>query len=409
MRILFVLPYVPSLIRVRPYNLIRELARRHEIHVLATTTRRELQYAEHLRAFCRFVDVVPLRLGASARSCFAAALNGEPLQAAVCRMPELQRRLGDILVEDDFDLVHVEHLRAAHLRARIPDRLPTLFDSVDCLSLLLERTRRSSLSLRQRVLAMLELRRTRAYEASLLSRFDRIIVTSPEDAQALQALAPSVEVKVVPNGVDLGYFRPAGGARETATIVFSGKMSYHANATAALYFAREILPLIRGLRPDVRLRIVGSNPPGSVRALSRDPDISVTGYLPDIREGLRSATLAVCPVTVKVGIQNKILEAMAMGIPVVSTRQGVEGLSAEPGGDVIVADGPAEFAGQVCRLLADPALRERVGRAGRRYVEIHHRWDAAARKLETLYVEAIERRTFFLRAAAPGPRCAAGS
>jgi sugar transferase (PEP-CTERM/EpsH1 system associated) len=393
LRILFLLPYVPSLIRVRPYHLIRELARRHEIHVLATSTSRELQYVEQLRSFCRSVDVVLLRPGASARSCFAAALRGEPLQAAVCRMPELERRLDAILAEHAFDLVHVEHLRAAHLRARIPSSLPTLFDSVDCISLLLDRARRSSHSLRQRVVATLELQRTRAFEGATLSRFDRVIATSTEDAAALQALAPSVDVTVVPNGVDLDYFRPVDGLRDQATIVFSGKMSYHANATAALYFARRILPLVREMRPDVRLRIVGSNPPRSVQALSRDPSISVTGHAPDIRVGLRNATLAVCPVTVKVGIQNKILEAMAMGIPVVSTTRGVEGLAAVPGRDVMVADSPAEFAAHVCRLIGDPALGQHVGQAGRRYVELHHRWDAAARTLETLYAEAIELRT----------------
>jgi len=393
LRILFLLPYVPSPIRVRPYHLIRELARRHEIHVLATTPRGELQYAEQLRSFCRRVDVVPLRRGASARSCFAAALRGEPLQAAVCRGPELERRLDASLVDHAFDLVHVEHLRVAHLRARIPDSLPTLFDSVDCISLLLDRARRSSHSLWQRGVATLELQRTRAFEGAMLSRFDRVMATSTEDAGALQALAPSVDVAVVPNGVDLDYFRRADEPREEATIVFSGKMSYHANATAALFFARRILPLVRGLLPEVRLRIIGSNPPRSVLSLSRDPLISVTGHVPDIRVGLRNATIAICPVTVKVGIQNKILEAMAMGIPVVSTTLGIEGLAAVPGRDVMVADSPAEFAADVCRLIGDPALGERLGQAGRRYVELHHRWDAAARKLETLYTEAIERRT----------------
>jgi sugar transferase (PEP-CTERM/EpsH1 system associated) len=405
LRILYVLPYVPSLIRVRPYHLIRELARRHEIHVLAASTRLELPYAEHLRSFCSGVDVVPLRAGASAGSCFAAALRGEPLQAAVCRVPELERRLDAILAEHAFDVVHVEHLRAAHLRPRIPSGLPTLFDSVDCISLLLDRARRASHSLWQRVVAVLELQRTRAFEAGMLPRFDRVMATSTEDAAALQALAPSIDVAVVPNGVDLDYFRPADEPREPATIVFSGKMSYHANATAALYFASKILPLIRTIRPDARLRIVGSGPPRSVRALSRDPDISVTGYLPDIRDGLRGAAVAVCPISVKVGIQNKILEAMAMGIPVVSTTRGIEGLGAVPGRDVMVADSPAEFAAHVGRLIGDPALGERVGQAGRRYVELHHRWDATARKVETLYTEAIERRAHsWLPATQPGSR-----
>jgi glycosyltransferase involved in cell wall biosynthesis len=169
-------------------------------------------------------------------------------------------------------------------------------------------------------------------------------------------------------------------------------MSFHANVTAALHFVRRIFPLIRAARPDARLCIVGSDPPRAIRALGSDPAISVTGYVPDLREALGRATVAVCPVTVKVGIQNKVLEAMAMGVPVVSTREGVEGLETEPGRDLLVADSPAGFAEHVCRLLADPGLRARLGSAGRRYVEAQHRWDVAASRLEDLYSEAISSR-----------------
>jgi glycosyltransferase involved in cell wall biosynthesis len=213
-------------------------------------------------------------------------------------------------------------------------------------------------------------------------------VTAPEDARALRELVPTAKVAVVPNGVDLDYFRPLAGEREPATLVFSGKMSYHANVSAVLHFVRHVLPLIRAVRPDVRLRVVGSQPPRSIQTLARDPAIAVTGYVPDIREIVGRATVVLCPVTVKVGIQNKVLEAMAMGLPVVSTRAGLEGLVAAPGHDLLVADGAAEFAAHVCRLLADADLRASLGRAGRHYVETHHRWDVAARQLENLYHEA---------------------
>jgi len=392
MRILFVLPYVPSLIRVRPYNFIRQLARRHEVAVLATGSGREVADGDGLRAICRGVYMVPLSRAASLRSCALAAARGEPLQSAVCQSPALEGRLLELLAERRFDVVHVEHLRAARLGTLVPDDVPTVFDSVDCISLLLERTLRASHSLRQRMVAALELRRTRAYEARLLGQFDRVVVTSPQDAQALRALAPRSEVAVVPNGVDLDYFRPSGAPPDPATLVFSGKMSYHANVTAALHFVRRIFPLVRAARPDARLRIVGSDPPRAIRALGSDPAISVTGYVPDLREALGRAAVAVCPVTVKVGIQNKVLEAMAMGVPVVSTREGVEGLETEPGRDLLVADNPAGFAEHVCRLLADPGLRDRLGSAGRRYVEARHRWDVAAGRLEDLYSEAISSR-----------------
>ncbi len=387
-RILFIAPYIPSPIRVRPFHFIRELARHHKVAVLATGTGRELADAARLRTMCQAVEVVPFTRSAALRSCLAATMRGIPLQAAVCQSPAFRRRLRDLLATGSFDLVHLEHLRASRLIEDIPDALPRVYDSVDCISLLLDRTRRSSHSARQRLIAMLELRRTQAYEAQLLARFDKVVVTSPDDASALGALNPSADITVVPNGVDLASFAPFEGPREAATLVFSGKMSYHANATAALHFVKEIFPAIRAVVPEARLRIVGSAPPPSIRELARDPAIEVTGYVPDLRAAIGTATVAVCPVTVKVGIQNKVLEAMAAGLPVVCSREGTAGLAARAGGDYLVADDSDGFARDVCRLLADPALRDDVGRAGRQYVESHHRWSAVVNQLEQCYSEA---------------------
>lgn len=391
MRILFVAPYVPDLIRVRPYNFVRELARRHEVAVLAAQTGAKAGAVGDLRSFCRRVEVVPIDLSDSLRSCAKAFLQGEPLQAAFCRSWELERRLAALLAEEVFDVVHVEHLRAAHARASIPGSLPTVFDAVDCISLLLERTLCASHSLRQRAIAALELRRTRTFEARLLRSYDLTVVTSPEDGRALEALAPDRAVAVVPNGVDLEYFRPVPGPRDPATLVLSGKMSYHANVTAVFDFYRRVWPLVRERHPGARLLIAGSGPPAAVRALGRDRAVTITGHLPDIRQALARATVAICPVKVKVGIQNKVLEAMAMGLPVVCTAEGAQGLAAQHEQDFLVARGPQEFAAHVCRLLADAELRERLGVAGRRYVERHHRWDVAVQSLEAVYAEAIDR------------------
>lgn len=389
MRILFALPYVPSLIRVRPYHFIRELARRHDVSVLAAAFPREIPNAEGLRALCQHVEVVPLRSAESLWQCGVAAGRGEPLQGAVCRSTAMNRRLTSLLSQHSFDVVHVEHFRAAYLGADIPIGVPTVFDSVDCISLLQERTLQSSHSLRQRIIARMELQRTKAYEGRVLRRFDQVLVTSTEDSRALQVLAPAVPITVVPNGVDLDHFRPTIGPRAPSTLVFSGKMSYHANVTAITEFVRNIFPIIREQRPDVRLRIVGSDPPRSVVALSSDPAISVTGFVPDMRGALGTATIAICPIKVKVGIQNKILEAMAMGLPVVCSREGAAGLEAVEGRDLLVSDSDAEFAEHVCELLDDAAGRNRLGEAGRAYVETHHRWSSVAHILESLYFSAM--------------------
>jgi sugar transferase (PEP-CTERM/EpsH1 system associated) len=391
-RILVALPYAPSLIRVRPYNLVRELARRHEIGVVIVGSRPSRAELDELAGLTDAVEVVtsgPLTRGLGLAR---AGLRREPLQAGVNRSARAGRRLQAMLGDGGYDVVHVEHLRGSFLEAWIPPAVPRVLDAVDSISLLWERTIAASLSPKHRLIAALELGATRRYEARMMARYDRVAVTSPEDADALRALAPAAPMTVIPNGVDLGYFRLRGRAPEPATLVFSGKMSYHANITAALHFARDILPRVRESVPDVRLRIVGSDPPPAVRKLADDPRIEVSGYLDDLRPAIGSATVAVCPVTVKVGIQNKILEAMALGVPVVSSALGARGLTAEAGRDLLVAEDDARFAGHVVALLTDPALQGQVAAAGRQYVERAHSWPAAVDAFEALYRGAIEAR-----------------
>lgn len=390
MKVRFVLPYPPSLIRVRPHQLIRALAQRHDVSVLALATRENDDGVDALRALGVRIDLVTIRSTERLRACGSALIQGQSLQAAACHSTEMERRLRQQLTGDRPDIVHLEHFRAAYLRPVVPLGIPVLFDAVDCISLLQERTIQASHSIRQRLLARIEVERSRAYEARILGQFDRVIVTSADDAKALKSLSPSADVNVVPNGVDLDYFCPLDRARESATIVFSGKMSYHANVTAVLHFVQRILPLIRQRCPEVRFVIAGSAPPREIRDLARDPRIVVTGHVPDLREPLARATVAVCPVTVKVGIQNKVLEAMAMGIPVVCSREGAAGLEARPDDDFLVASDPTDFAGQVVHAIEDAALRDRLSHAGRTYVEARHQWSAAAAQIEALYHTMVD-------------------
>jgi glycosyltransferase involved in cell wall biosynthesis len=197
-------------------------------------------------------------------------------------------------------------------------------------------------------------------------------------------------VTILPNGVDLDYFVPHTPARkEPATLVISGKMSYHANVTMTLYLVQTIMPLIWAKRPEVKLWIVGKDPTHEIQALTANSSITVTGTVSDIRPYLQQATVAVAPLTYGVGIQNKILEALSCGIPVVTTPQAVSALSVVPGREVMVAQDPGVFAEQVLQLLADPQQQQRIGQAGRLYVEEHHRWENIAAQLEGAYHELI--------------------
>jgi glycosyltransferase involved in cell wall biosynthesis len=235
-----------------------------------------------------------------------------------------------------------------------------------------------------------ELPRTRRYEAALLRTFARTMVVAATDAAALEALAQPAHasagrpVVALSNGVDLAYFCPDDTPRQPAELVLSGKMSYHANVTAAVYLVQEVLPLAWEKRPDLHLTIAGSAPPPTVQALS-GPQVTVTGYVPDLRPFVRRAAVAVAPVVYGAGLQYKVLEAMACATPVVATPQTAAPLAARPGEEILVGASAAELAAHIVRLLDDPAAARRIGAAGRAYVERQHDWAIIAARLEELY------------------------
>jgi glycosyltransferase involved in cell wall biosynthesis len=378
MRILYITPYVPSLVTVLSLQ----------------STEQEKRDADELRSCCHHVEMVKLTRQQSLLNCFKALPTMTPLQAAYCHSPAMQRLIGRALREEQLDVVHVEHLRGAHFGNAVVG-VPKVYDSVDCISLLFEKALHLAPSLASRLVARLDLGRTRQYEGRLISQYDKVLVTSPQDKEALLELDGHSEqekkIAVLPNGVDLEYFAPANGDRAPETLVFSGKMSYHANVAAASHLVQEVMPLIWARRPGVKLEIVGNNPPQAICALAKGDRVCVTGFVPDLRSYLARATVSVSPMQYSVGIQNKVLEAMASGTPVVASSQACSALTVRDGTHLLVADDPATFAERVLRLLDDMALRREIAINGRNYVEKRHDWRAIAGNLENIYAEVMDR------------------
>ena len=414
MRILFVVPYTPTLIRTRPYNLLCGLARRGHNVTLATLWENAPEHAALEQFDKDGIRVISARLtkACSLWNTLRALPTNAPLQSVYCWQPQLAEILTSNFQRQtsNYDIVHVEHLRGARYGLFLQSAIrnshsatPIVWDSVDCISYLFEQAARSSRSPFGRFIARFELARTRRYEAWLVNQFDRVLVTSPVDAAALEELASRIlhhaprstglqsAITILPNGVDLDYFTPAAAPREPATIVFTGKMSYHANVTAALHLVNDIMPLVWARRPDVRVWIVGKDPSSPIRNLAtrHSPRVTVTGTVPDIRPYLQRATVAVAPISYGAGIQNKVLEAMACATPVVATPQAVSALQATDGEHLLVADRVESFAFQVLRLVDESELRTRVGMAGRRYVEAQHAWDGIVARLEEIYFDCL--------------------
>lgn len=417
MKILFIVPYVPSRIYVRPYQLMRGLiARGHEV-ALATLTgdSEDRDFIQHLQD--EGVDVYAHEQPIS-RSLFnaAAALPGRtPLQAVYSWQPALARTIARLLSPSNgkppFDAVHVEHLRGARYALFVRDlrqqpefsylnTTPLIWDSVDSITHLFRQASKNSQKITSRLITTLELPRTARYEAYLAGQFDHMLVTSPVDQQAFQEIHQSKEymaqapspITILPNGVDLAYFRPDPTLpKEEQTLVVSGKMSYHANVTMVHFLVREVMPFIWSKKPGVKLWIVGKNPGRALRQLEENPQIAVTGTVPDLRPYLQRASIAVAPIQYGAGIQNKVLEAMACGTAVICSSRAVSALQVQPGRHLVTADQPQTFANAVMDLLTDGTLRTQISQAGRNYVETHHDWDQIAARLEDIYENTRQR------------------
>lgn len=392
MKILFIVPYTPNLVRVRPYNLIRALVARGNQVTLATLTSGPADEADVRSLEAAGVRVLhaPLPRWRWMLNCTLALPTRLPLQAAYCWQPALMRALRQAVATEGFDAVHVEHLRGARFGLKLLDggAVPVVWDSVDCITHLFRQASRQARQPIKKAVTRFELSRTAKYEGWLAGQFARVLVTSSNDRNAFIELAPqfSDRLVVLPNGVDMDYFQPdASVNRAQDELVITGKMSYHANVAMVLHLVNDILPLVWSERPDVKLNVVGKDPPRELLALAHNPRVRVTGSVPDLRPYLQRAAVALAPITYGAGIQNKVLEALACATPVVASPLAVSALQIRVGEEILVAEQPVDFARHVLSLLADPDMQRRLGENGRRFVERQHSWNAAAANLEEIY------------------------
>ena len=325
----------------------------------------------------------PGRVGRVAR----AVANGRPMY-----VDQLARRLQPTLVDElqafRPDLVHVAGGGLAAL-GRSLEAVPSVVVPQDAEYKNVESQALEYAGLRRRLL-LGEAKRMLGFEGKEYSRFTRVVVQSYEDRQALQSANPHMAVAVIPNGVDTAFFAPPTFRERSSTIVFHGIMSYAPNVLAADILARKVLPLVQQRHPEARLAIVGRAPDPKIRALERIAGVTVTGEVEDVRSWLKTGRVYVFAKFTGTGIANKLLEAMACGMPCVATPLALRGISPTPGRDILVARGAREIAEQVQRLLDDDALAGSLGEAARRYAETNHDWRRAGRAYERVYESAVQ-------------------
>ena len=398
MKLLFVVPYIPNHLHPRPFNFLRHLSQRgHEITLLCLQTyMSERGSLEEVRPYCKEVHVFNVMLWRRIWNTFKTLPTGLPLQAVIDWHAGLARMLRkQIDASETFDILHVESIRGARyglIRSRAVHTqrsLPVVWDSVDATGLFLQQVSSRSTRFFDRLLARLDAPRTELYEGWLVDQFDQVLVTSLQDQRWLVSQqSPGEEpapITVLPNGVDLAYFKPVADTHRRDQLVLAGDMSLAANIVMAQFLVNEIMPLVWAQQPEARLVIAGRDPVREVRALAADPRVMVTGTVQDMRPYLHSSVISLAPLLFGLGIQNKVLEAMACATPVVATPQAIGGLNVTPGKDVVVAEDAVAFAHAVVDLMQDPPRQRSIGQAGRDYVEKHHDWPLVIDQLESMY------------------------
>jgi glycosyltransferase involved in cell wall biosynthesis len=290
------------------------------------------------------------------------------------------------LSRQKFDAVFCHRVKMAPHALQLQG-IPKVLDFTDSMAAYFERRAEGEGNPLWRALWKLEGRRLQTFESRMAGSFGAAFANSAADARRI---GPGVQV--LANGVDTAYFRPGRGKRRRHQLVFVGNMIYPPNVRAVLDFCGQVLPRLQARVPDVKLAVVGGNPVPEVRALASNPAVEVTGWVTDTRPWVRRAEVSICPVFQGAGRQNKVLESLALGTPVVASPLAAAGIEARDGRELLVAENGDGFAEGICRLFDRPGLARGLAAQGRRLVERKYRWDDAVSVLERGLKAAVKER-----------------
>ncbi|MEZ5532054.1 MAG: TIGR03087 family PEP-CTERM/XrtA system glycosyltransferase [Steroidobacteraceae bacterium] len=386
MNVLFVchrVPYPPKRGgKIRPFNIIRHLTAQGHRVTVASLARSvaERDEARDLAQHCKevLVEVIPVRVALP--QMVARLPTPVPSSFGYFWSRRLAQRISAAAAATPFDLVFV------HCSSVAPyvERLPAPLKIIDYGDMDSQKWREYA---QHRAFPLsagywLEAVKLERRERLIAGHFDLCTCTTRAELESLRALGVTKPSDWFPNGVDAQFFAPDGAPYEPDLVAFVGRMDYYPNQQGVIGFCRDVLPQLRAKRPGVRFAIVGADPPAHIRALGDLPGVTVTGSVPDVRPHVRRAALTVAPLAIARGTQNKILESMAMGVPVVCSPEASGGVDAVAGEHLRVASKPAEWVAAIEEILGSAALRQKLAIAGRERVLSHHSWAASMRRLD---------------------------
>lgn len=388
MRILYIchrFPFPPKRGgKIRPFNMIRHLsAAGHDVTVASLArSPGEAREGAGIAPYCARYEMAEVDSPVQFARMISRLPTPVPSSMGFFYSPALARKVRELLARERFDLIFVHCSSVAQYVANVRG-IPKILDFGDMDSQKwFEYARYKPFPLSAGY--WLEGRKLEHEEKRLAGLFDLCTATTRAEWETLEGYRTGVATDWFPNGVDNAYFAPTNEAYEANTICFVGRMDYYPNQECMFDFCASVLPRVQAQRPQARLLIVGADPSPAIRKLGNLPGVEVTGSVPDVRPYVLRSALMVAPLNIARGTQNKILEAMAAGVPVVTSGVAARGVDAVPGEHFVIASTPDEQAQAILRILGDPAERRRIAVAGRERMLSHHAWDRSMQRLDRI-------------------------
>ncbi len=385
MKILFVanrVPYPPFRgDKLKIYNLTKRLSTAHELHLITfAESEEDYTYINELKKIFTKIHIINLPKWKSYLNCLLALFSNIPFQVAYFKNRSMKRLIQNFISENEVDAIHTQHLRMAQFTTDI--NVPKLLDLPDAFSLYWLRRLNNQHNIIKRFFEKIEYKRLYRYEGEIIKKYNLNLVCSIEDLNYMIKEHQATSLKLLRNGVDLETYKSVGHDYSLQdTLLFTGNMDYAPNIDAVLYFVKDIFPSILKRFPNIKFIIAGQRPVKSVSELKSN-NITVTGFVPELKTIYQNASIVVSPLRIGAGTQNKVLEAMAMGIPVVSGPIGFEGLEIQNSEGVFLEITPEGFASRVIELLLSQPLRETTGSKGQKIATEKFSWDTIALQLE---------------------------
>ena len=393
MKILYVchrFPYPPKQGgKIRPFNMIRHLSHDHEVTVVSIARSDiEAKEGEGIADFCARYELAMVNDPMQTLRMIARLPTPVPSSMGFFFSPHVQRRVRELLASERFDLIFV-HCSSVAQYVEGVHHIPKILDFGDMDSqkwLEYARFKPFPLSLGYEI----EGRKLEYAERLLAREFDFCTATTRAEWETLESYRTGVACDWFPNGVDSEYFAPSDEPYDPDSLVFVGRMDYYPNQECMFEFCRVTLPAIRARRPNAKLCIVGADPSAAVQRLGRMPGVTVTGSVPDVRPYLQRAALTVAPLNIARGTQNKILESMAAGVPVVTSALAAGGVDAASPEHFIAVSRTEDYAPAILSILENPERRDALARAGRERMLSHHAWDKAMQRMDGIIERCLD-------------------